>query len=93
MLIASITTLSATSDCNVFRRQIQSAINDERLSFSEMQVDKQPFPMNTMDLEGKKMLIRPDIAESANKSNVVIGESRKENDGGKTSSRQVVLKK
>ena len=42
----------ATNDCNVFRRQIQSAINDGRLNFSEMQVDKQPFPMNTMDLEG-----------------------------------------
>ena len=30
----------ATNDCNVFRRQIQSAINDGRLNFSEMQVDK-----------------------------------------------------
>jgi len=30
----------ATNDCNVFRRQIQSAINDERLNFAEMQVDE-----------------------------------------------------
>ena len=58
-----------------------------------MQVDKQPFPMNTMDLEGRKMLIRPDIAESANKANVVVGESRKSNDGNKSSGRLVVLDK
>src|SRR3954465_9468922 len=58
-----------------------------------MQVDKQPFPMNTMDLEGRKMLIRPDIAESSNKDNVVIGESRKSKDGSKVSERQVVLDK
>jgi len=32
----------ATNDCNVFRRQIQSAIIDGRLNFSEMQIDKQP---------------------------------------------------
>src|ERR1041385_8428201 len=68
----------ATNDCDVFRRHIQSAINEGRLSFSEMQVDKQPFPMNTIDLEGKKVLIRPDIAELANKNNVIIGESEKE---------------
>src|SRR3954469_22422677 len=83
----------ATNDCNVFRRHIQSAINEGRLSFSEMQVDKQPFPMNTIDLEGKKVLIRPDIAELANKNNVVIGESRKENEDNRNSGRQVVLEK
>ena len=33
----------ATNDCNVFRKQIQSAINDGRLSFADMQIDKQPF--------------------------------------------------
>jgi hypothetical protein len=30
----------ATNDCNVFRRQIQSAINEGRLMLHEMQVDK-----------------------------------------------------
>jgi hypothetical protein len=34
----------ATNDCNTFRRQIQSAINEGRLKFHEMQVDKNPFP-------------------------------------------------
>ena len=58
-----------------------------------MQVDKQPFPINTMDLEGKKMLIRPSIAESANKDNVVIGEPRKGKEGDKVLRREVVFDK
>ena len=41
-----------------------------------MQIDKQPFPMNTLGLEGKKALTRPEVAESANKNNVVVGEPR-----------------
>ena len=41
----------ATNDCNVFRRQVQSAINEGRLTFHEMQVDKEPFPINTIDLQ------------------------------------------
>ena len=51
----------STNDCNVFRRQIQSAINDGRLSFAKLAIDVQPFPMNM--LEGKKVLIRLEIAE------------------------------
>ena len=37
------------------------------------------------------MLIRPDIAESANKDNVVVGESKKSKDVSKVLERQVVL--
>jgi hypothetical protein len=40
-----------TNDCNVFRRQIQSAINEGRLKFQE---DTEPFPMNVIDFEGKR---------------------------------------
>jgi hypothetical protein len=43
----------ATNDCNVFHRHVQSVINEERLgineerlSLKEMQVDKNPFPVN-----------------------------------------------
>ena len=49
--------------------------------------------MNTMDLEGKKMLIRPNIAESANISNIVIGEPRKNEESNKVLGREVVLDK
>jgi hypothetical protein len=41
----------ATNDCNVFRRQIQSAINEGRLKFQE---DTEPFPMNVIDFNGKR---------------------------------------
>ena len=58
-----------------------------------MQVDKQPFPINTMDLEGKKMLIRPSIAKSANKDNVLIGEPMKGKESDKVLGREVVLDK
>jgi hypothetical protein len=33
----------AINDCNVFRGQVQSAINEGRLTFHEMQLDKAPF--------------------------------------------------
>jgi hypothetical protein len=49
--------------------------------------------MNTMDLEVKKFLIRPEVAKSADKSNVVIGELRKSRDDSEVLGRQVVLDK
>ena len=58
-----------------------------------MQVDKQPFPMNTMGLEGKKLLIQPEVAESANKANVIVGEPRKDKEDNRVLGRQVVLDK
>ena len=55
-----------------------------------MAIDTQPCPMNVLDLEGKKILLRPEAAEGATKSNVVIGESRKEA-GNKEARRQITL--
>ena len=53
----------ATNDCNVFHRQIQSAINEGRLALHEMQVDKASFPLHIIDLNNVKVLIRPEQAE------------------------------
>jgi hypothetical protein len=39
-----------------------------------MQVDKNPFPVNTIDLQKSKVLIRPEQAETTKGKNVVIGE-------------------
>ena len=64
----------ATNDCNVFRRQVQSAINEGRLTFtgdSKMKLDSDPFPVNMIEFQNKKMLIRADQAESAKDKNVV----------------------
>jgi hypothetical protein len=64
----------ATNDCNVFHRQVQLAINEGQLSLKEVQVDKNPFSVNTIDLQNSKVLIRPEQAEAAKGKNVVIGE-------------------
>jgi hypothetical protein len=68
----------ATNDCNVFRQQVQSAINVGCLTFHAMQVDHNPFPINTLELNNPKVLIRPDQAEKAKGKNVIIGEQRPE---------------
>jgi hypothetical protein len=81
----------ATNDFNVFRRQIQSPINEGRLSFVGMAIDQQLFPMNALDLQGKKVLIRPEAAESANKDNVVIGEPMNSKEKDMTLAREIVL--
>src|SRR5690348_4732093 len=66
----------ATNDCNVFRRQVQSAINEGRLEFHDMELMKNPFPVNTMDLHQPKVLVRPHQAESTKGKNVLIGEEK-----------------
>jgi hypothetical protein len=60
----------ATNDCNVFRRQIQSAINEGRWKFQE---DTKPFPMNVIDFNGKKILIRPSTVDKGKDKEVIIG--------------------
>jgi hypothetical protein len=70
----------ATNDCNTFRRQIQSAINEGRLKFDEMQVGKNPFPnnafVNTLEWSNPMVLIRPNQAENTKGKNVIIGKQR-----------------
>jgi hypothetical protein len=41
-----------------------------------MQVDKAHFPINTMDLQQPKVLVRPHQAEATKGKNVVIGEAK-----------------
>jgi hypothetical protein len=40
-----------------------------------MEIDKQQFPMNVLELEGKKVLIQPEVARPYNPTNMVIGET------------------
>jgi hypothetical protein len=59
----------ATNDCNIFRRQVQLAINKGRLKFAEspqMKLNKDSFPanMNMVELEGKKVLVWPSQVET-----------------------------
>ena len=54
-----------TNNCNVLRRQIQSAINEGRLVISRKQIDQNLFPIHThvLELKNLKVLIRPNQAE------------------------------
>ena len=83
----------ATNDCNVFHRQIQSAINEGQLALHETQVDEASFPLHTIDLNNAKVLIRPEQAEGAKGKNVIIGEERPKNVNDKILAREVVLEK
>jgi hypothetical protein len=82
----------ATNDCNVFRRQIQSSINEGHLMLHELQVDKQPFPINTMELQQPKVLVRPHQAEATKGNNVMVGEV-KPHLRGKELTREVAYEK
>jgi hypothetical protein len=69
----------AINDCNVFRRQIQSAINGGRLTFQEMQVDTQPFSLNTVEPTCKEVLVRPEVTDKVKGENIVISDPRTSN--------------
>jgi hypothetical protein len=83
----------ATNDCNVFRRQIQSAINEGRLKFQEMQVDTEPFPMNMIDFEGKRILVRPNTTDKGKDKEIIICNTREADGNHKISCRKVVAEK
>jgi hypothetical protein len=58
-------------------------MNKGRLKFQEMQVDTEPFPINMINSDGKKVLIRPSTANKGKGKEVIIGDAR-EADGGET---------
>jgi hypothetical protein len=52
-----------TNDCNVFHRQIESAINEGQLRFQEMKIDMPPIPVSTLESTSKKILVQPCVAD------------------------------
>jgi hypothetical protein len=66
----------ATNDCNVFRRNIQLAINEGHLVLHEKQVEKHSFPINTMELQQPKVLVRTHQVEATKGKNVVVAEAK-----------------
>jgi hypothetical protein len=63
------------------------------LKFQEMQVDTEPFPMNMIDFEGKKVLVRPNTADKGKGKEIVIGNAREADENYKISCRKVVAEK
>ena len=49
----------------MFRRHVQSAVNEGRLTLPELQINEAPFSVHTIDLNNAKVLIRPEQAEGA----------------------------
>jgi hypothetical protein len=58
-----------------------------------MQVDKNPFLVNTIDLQNSKVLIRSEQTEAAKGKSMVIGENRTITADEKILSREVVVEK
>jgi hypothetical protein len=56
-----------------------------------MQVDTEPFPMNMIDFEGKKVLVRPNIADKGKET--IIGDAKKADGDCKVFCRKVVAEK
>jgi hypothetical protein len=83
----------ATNDCNVFRRQVQSALSEGRLSLSDIQVDKVPFPMHAIEAGPPIVLICPEQADTTQGKNVLIGEPRATLNVQVNSGRKVMLEK
>jgi hypothetical protein len=58
-----------------------------------MQVDTEPFPMNMIDFEGKKVLVRPNTADKGKGKETIIGNAKKVDGDCKVSCRKVVAEK
>jgi len=66
----------ATNDCNAFRRQIQASIDNKYLSFKDMQIDREPFPINVVELQDPKVLVRQHQSESTKGKDAIIGNEK-----------------
>jgi hypothetical protein len=71
--------LHKTNDCNVFRRQIQSVVNEGRLRFQEMKIDRPYVHVDTLGPVDKKFLVRPCSADKGKGKNIIIGDPRMPN--------------
>jgi hypothetical protein len=66
-----------TNECNYFHRQVQSVLNDDWLTLGDggkMKLDVDPFPVNTVGVEQRKILVRSDQAEMTHGKNIVISD-------------------
>ena len=49
------------------------------MAFQEMQVDTQPFPVNTIDVACEKILVRPEMADKSKSKDIIIDDPRTSN--------------
>lgn len=58
-----------------------------------MEIDSQPFPVNVIDLQNSKVLVRPSQADITKGRNVIIGEQSPITSNDKILAREVFLEK
>jgi hypothetical protein len=58
-----------------------------------MQVDTEPFPINMIDFEGKKVLVRPNTVDKGKGKETIIGNAKEADGDRKVSCRKVVAEK
>jgi hypothetical protein len=58
-----------------------------------MQVDVEPFPMNMIDFDGKRILVRPNTVDKGKDKEIIIGNTREADGNHKISCRKVVAEK
>jgi hypothetical protein len=63
------------------------------LSLKEIQIDRNHFPINTIDLQNAKVLVQPEQAYTTEDKNVVIGDKRIITANEEILSHEVVLEK
>jgi hypothetical protein len=80
-----------TNDCSVFRRQIQSAINEGRLRFQEMKIDRQLVSVNALEPTCKKVLVRSCTTDKS--KNIISGDPRISNISREVVSRKALEKR
>jgi hypothetical protein len=56
-------------------------------------VDTEPFPVNVVDFEGNRVLIRPSTADKGKGKEIIIGNTREADGNNKISCRKVVAEK
>ena len=59
----------------------------------KFQEDTEPFPMNMIDFNGKRVLIRPSTADKGKDKEVIIGNAREADGNNKISCRKVMAEK
>jgi hypothetical protein len=67
-----------TNECNYFRQQVQSALNDGWLTLGDgntMKLDVDPFPVNVLELGQKKILVRLGQAATTKGKNVIVSDA------------------
>jgi hypothetical protein len=68
--------LHNTNDCNIFHQQIQSAVDEGRLRFQKMKIDRRSVPVDTLGPVDKKVLVQPYSADKGKGKNIIIGDPR-----------------